>query len=159
MRVRHLIREAKEQRTDTGWKSEDLPPKHAPLFPRTTPIRAGWRWRSASATGASGTYVLLAKCNPRRDNWQAILMTLVEEGAASAVARLEYHGSHPGLHAHGHCGRSGIESGPAGLDDLIRFPSAAPGSYHRRNNAWTEGAFWECAKRFFRVREKKGALL
>jgi hypothetical protein len=151
MRVRQLLREKKELQGDTNWKIEDLTHKNAPLFPKTTPIRSGWQWRSAKAIGQNGEYVLLAKCNPKRDNWQAILMRLADDGSASAVGRFEYHGSHPGLHAHAHCQRSGIESGPSSLDDLIRCPNAGSGAYHRRNNAWTEESFWEAAKRFFRV--------
>lgn len=116
-------------------------------------------WRSARANGKSGKYVLLAQCNPRRDNWKAILMKLAEDGSASTVGRFEHHGSHPGLHAHAHCQRGGIESGPASLDDLIRVPQAGPEAYHRRNNAWTEGSFWEAAKRHFRVQEIKGSLV
>lgn len=157
MRVRHLVREPKEIQSDTNWKTEDLTRRYAPIFPRTTPIRGGWRWRSARAIGLSGNFVLLAKCNPARDNWQAILMALCDEGNASAVARFEQHSSHPGLHSHAHCERGGLEMGPSSLDDLVRVPRA--GTNHRRNNAWSEGSFWEAAKSFFRVQEKTGPLL
>lgn len=159
MRVRHLIEEEKEVKTDSNWRIEDLTHKNAPLFPKTTPIRSGWQWRSARATGQSGEYILLMKCNVRRDNWKAILMKLTDDGSASAVGRFEHHGSHPGLHAHGDCQRSGIELGPSSLNNLPRFPKTGPDSYHRRNNAWTKEGFWEAAKRFFRVREKKGSLI
>ena len=159
MRVRQIIEEKKELESDTSWKTEDLTRKFAPLFPKTTPIRSGWQWRSARTSGKSGEYILLAKCNPRRANWQAILMKLTEDGNASVVGRFEYHGSHPGLHAHAHCQRSGIELGTLSLDDLIRVPQVGPGAYHRRNSAWTEGSFWEAAKRFFRIQERKGPLL
>lgn len=158
MRVRHLIASEKVLRSDTGWQRTDLQPRHAPIFPKTTPIRAGWRWRSARASGAGGQYVLLAKCNPPRDNWQAFLIVTLDEGA-SVVGRFEHHGSHPGLHVHAHCQRSGIETGPSGLDDLVRVPAAGSRSYHRRTNAWTENSFWENAKAFFRVVESKGPLL
>lgn len=158
MRVRHLIEEKKELQTDSGWRTDDLTRKNAPIFSKTTPIRAGWKWRSAKAVSDEGDYILLAKCNPRRDNWQAILMKL-DDDLASVVGRFEHHGTHPGLHAHTHCQRSGIETGHSSLDDLARFPAAGSGSYHRRNNAWTEVGFWEAAKRFFRVDEKRGPLL
>lgn len=159
MRVRYLVREPKQIETDSGWQAIDLPPRHAPLFVRTTPIRAGWRWRSARAIGLNNRFILLAKINPLRDKWQAILMVLGDDGPASAVARLEYHGSHPGLHAHADCRRGGVESGTASLDDLERFPKAGAGSHHRRQRGWSENGFWEAAKRFFRMQEMKGPLL
>lgn len=158
MRVRHLIASEKELHSDTDWQTTDLQPRFAPIFPKTTPIRAGWKWRSARASSSAKEYVLLAKCNPRRDNWQAFLMLITDDGA-SVVGRFEHHGSHPGLHAHAHCERSGIENGPRGLDDLVRLPAAGSKSYHRRTHAWTERGFWEAAKRFFRFEEKKGPLL
>ena len=123
MRVRHLVAEKKELEADTEWQTTDLQPRHAPIFPRTTPIRAGWKWRSARALGPSGEYVLLAKCNPNRDNWQAFLILTADDGS-SVVGRFEHHGSHPGLHVHAHCERSGVEMGPHGLDDLVRVPNA-----------------------------------
>ena len=158
MRVRRLIASVKQLETDTDWQKSDLQPRYAQIFPKTTPIRAGWRWRSARASGAEGQYVLLAKCNPPRDNWKAFLIMTLDEGA-SVVGRFEHHGSHPGLHAHAHCERSGIEAGPRGLDDLVRIPAAGNSIYHRRKNAWSENSFWEAAKRFFRVQEKTGPLL
>jgi hypothetical protein len=159
MRVRHLVSEKKELTKDSGWQINDLTPRHAPLFPKTTPIRSGWKWRSANVTGTNGEYILLVKCNPRRDNWQAILMKLIlnDTMSASAVGRFEHHGSHPGLHIHTDCQRSGIEPGTPSLDDLLRIPNVA--SNHRRANAWTENGFWEAAKRFFRVKDKTGSLL
>lgn len=158
MRVRHLIALNKELHSDTHWNETDMQPRHAPIFPKTLPIRAGWKWRSARASSLDDNFILLAKCNPRRDNWQAFLILTCEEGA-SVVGRFEHHGSHPGLHAHAHCERSGIETGSRGLDDLIRVPAAGSQSYHRRTNAWTENSFWEAAKIFFRIKEKKGTLI
>jgi hypothetical protein len=158
MRVRHLIASEKELQSDTDWQTTDLQPRYAPIFPKTTPIRAGWKWRSARANNTDAEYVLLAKCNPGRDNWQALLLLNSDTGA-SVVGRFEHHGTHPGLHAHAHCERSGLETGPRGLDDLARIPAAGSKSYHRRTNAWTEHSFWMAATRFFRVQDKKGPLL
>lgn len=159
MRVRRLIAAKKELQTDSDWQTNDLQPRYAPIFPKTTPIRAGWKWRSARASSADADFVLLAKCNPIRDNWQAFLIATTKDGSSSVVGRFEHHGSHPGLHVHAHCQRSGVEVGTRSLDDLARIPSAGSNSYHRRTNAWTERSFWEAAKRFFRVKEKQGPLL
>jgi hypothetical protein len=151
MRLRHLIQSAKIQHSDTGWMTSDMPPRHSPIYNRTRPIRAGWKWRAAHCSRGEDRFILTALCNVKRDNWQAYLMAGTVAGA-SVVARFEYHGSHPGLHCHGHCERGGIEAGASGLDSLMRFPKA--GAPHRRTNAWTEHTFWEAARRFFRVRDE-----
>jgi len=83
-------------------------------------------------------------------------MLLSDEGA-SVIARLEYHGAHPGLHAHSHCERSGLENGPSSIADLVRVPGSA-GS-HRRVVAYTEQGFWQKSLVFFRMHEPKGPLI
>ena len=80
-------------------------------------------------------------------------------GKGSLVVRLEHHGTHPGLHVHTSCQRSGIAVGPGGLDGLVRIPTVERPTYHRRKNAWTVNSFWHFALRFFRVEEEKGMLL
>ena len=156
MRLRRLILEEKAIENDGQWSDRDLQPRYAPIYARTKPIRAGWQWRSSRIASETGTYILLAECNPRRNNWTAKLIRETAHGP-SVVARFESHASHPGLHVHAHCERGGLETGATGLDNLVRTPPA--GSRHRRTNAWTETTFWEAAKRFFRVREEQGVLV
>lgn len=155
MRVRRLIRARKTQTSDTQWLVIDLPPRHAPFNEKTRPIRAGWKWRSAKAAIGDVDFVLTALCNPRRDKWQAVLSV---KGAIgwSIIGRLEFHGDHPGLHVHSHCGRSGVEVGSSGMNDLARIPGVR--SRHRRDQALTEASFWETARRFYRVQESMGPL-
>lgn len=147
MRVRHLIARTKAQRSDTGWMTNDMPPRYSPIYAKTRPIRGGWKWRSARGEAGATRFILTALCNARRDNWQAYLMVETADGV-SVVARFEHHGSHPGLHAHAHCEWGGVEAGASGLDGLVRIPKA--GEVHRRTQAWTEGTFWEAARRFFK---------
>lgn len=113
MRVRHLIETDKLQKADTGWLLNDMPPRFSPIYTKTRPIKAGWKWRSSQCQAGNMSFTLTALCNAQRDNWQAYLMVETPAGA-SLVARFESHGSHPGLHAHSHCERSGIEVGQAG---------------------------------------------
>lgn len=155
MRVRHLVSNVKYIDAETEWSVKDMPPKHAPIYPKTKPMRAGWTWRSARCVTATRDYILVAECNPARDNWKAMLILDTGTGH-SVVGRFEYHGSHPGLHAHSDCDRSGIEVGPKSIDNLLRIPTAK--SFHRRLAAWTENTFWEAAKRFFRIEHRKGPL-
>jgi hypothetical protein len=160
MRVRRLIREPKVMLTDTRWSTTDLPPKHSAIYPKTKPVRAGWEWRSAKARSLDpmepSDYVLLAECNPRRGNWKAALIVQTD-GGASVVGRFEFHGDHPGLHAHADCDRSGVETGPTSFGRLARFPGG--GRFHRRNTFWTPVTFWDAARRFFRITEKQGSLI
>jgi hypothetical protein len=159
MRVRHLIIEPKNLESDSGWKADDLTPRNAPIFVKTKPIRAGWKWRSARASGRSGQFILLAECNTRRANWKAMLMLVNPDRTASVIARFEQHGSHPGLHIHSDCTRSGIETGATSIDGLLRIPDAGADSYHRRVSSWTENSFWEASKKFFRAHDREGDLL
>ena len=156
MRVRRLICDIKNIESDGQWSTKDLQPRYAPIYAKTKPIRAGWQWRSIKISSENGIYILLAECNPARNNWNAKLIRETVYGP-SVVARFESHASHPGLHVHTHCDRSGLETGAVGLDNLVRVPPT--GTKHRRTNAWTETTFWEAAKRFFRVREEQGVLV
>ena len=65
--------------SDTAWRQDDLPPRYAPVFSKTVPIRAGWCWRSAKANGETARFVLLGQCQPDRDNWKAMLNLLDED--------------------------------------------------------------------------------
>ena len=143
--------------SDSRWSTNDMPPRFAPAYPKTRPMRAGWQWRSARANAGNQPFVILAECLPKRDNWKAMLIILAGEGlAASVVARFEHHGSHPGIHGHADCGRGGIEQGPTSMDNLTRFPNAS--ALHRRTHSWTENSFWRAAMAFFRVEVEQGSL-
>ena len=157
MRIRKMVAEEKLLESDTQWREEDLPPRHSCIFDKTKPVRAGWKWRSTTVRGAQGEYVFLTQCNPRKDEWKAWLIYKTLTGNASLVSRLEYHGSHPGLHVHGHCARGGIEEGASSIDGLVRIPSA--NKTHRRVNTWREDAFWELARKHFRINFPQGTLL
>lgn len=157
MRVRKILTEPKLLTADTDWQDSDLPPRHSCIFDKTKPMRAGWKWRSVAAKSDQSEYVFLSQCNPRKDEWKAWLIYKTANGNSSLVSRLEYHGSHPGLHIHAHCARGGLEEGPASIDDLPRIPIVA--KLHRRVNAWRENTFWEQARRHFRINHPQGSLL
>src|SRR2546427_11495412 len=106
MRVRHIVSDEKTIVAEkTKWSTKDMPPKHAPVYSKTKPIRAGWQWKSAKIKGQNNVeYILVAECNPKLNNWGAMLIVETDTGP-SVVARFEHHGSHPGLHGHAHCER------------------------------------------------------
>ncbi|MXP14860.1 hypothetical protein GRI44_08895 [Altererythrobacter confluentis] len=150
MRVRKLITETKVITTTSKWSDKDMPPRWCPINSKTRPIRGGWHWRAAHATSPFGDFTAVAQVNSGRGNWKAVLILNAPNGP-SVVARFEHHDSHPGLHVHSHCKRSGIEIGAVGMDGLDRFPPL--GNRHRRENAWTEISFWTAMKKFFRMRD------
>lgn len=154
MRVRKLVSEEKWLKADTGWRNTDLQPRYAPVYAKTRPIRAGWQWRSVKVASVQSQFVLLLLCNPKRGNWQSILI-LDQNDGSSVVARFEDHGSHPGIHVHSDCERSGVDVGPETLDDLLRIPPA--NRFHRRRRAWTMDEFWEVSRQFFRIKSDPDA--
>ena len=155
MRIRHLVRAAKLQASDTKWKSGDLPPRLCPIYSKSKPHGPSWQWRSAKATSGANEFWLVAMVNPSRGNWKSILIVKTDDGH-SVVARYEDHASHPGLHVHSHCSRSGVENGPSGMSDLARIPPIK--ARHRRTHAHTLSTFWENSRRFFRIKDNIGPL-
>lgn len=149
MRVRKLLSAPKLLTQDSGkWSTKDLPPRWCPINAKSRPIRGGWHWRAAKVQGGSDEYVLVAQCHPAKGNWKSFLILDTVTGPA-VVARYEDHGSHPGVHVHSHCDRSGLEVGPTSMDGLARVPAAS--SWHRRTLAWTQEGFWKASLKFFRV--------
>jgi hypothetical protein len=157
MRIRKLVSEPKVLTSDTNWRSDDMQHRYSWILEKTEPVRAGWRWRSATAAGPGGReYLLLTQCNPIRDQWKAWLIFRTSSGQASLVSRLEYHGTHPGLHVHADCERGGF-AGPSSIDHLARIPPV--NRRHRRKITWREQSFWDQARLHFRIKHPKGALL
>lgn len=155
MNVRAAIITTKIMSSDTGWKNTDMPPKHAPIFIKSRPTRAGWKWRSAKAVYNDQEYVLVTMCHPSRGNWKSMLIE-VSDQTSKVIGRFEYHSTHPGLHVHANC-NSSLAFGSSGMDNLTRYPSVS--SFNRRKSAWTESGFWEASKQFFRVQERRGSLI
>lgn len=150
MRVRFILRLKKTLVTETAsWSQSDLPPRHFPVSPKTRKITGDWRWRAGRASAGSRTFVATVLSSPKRANRKATLMEVFDNGSASVIARFEDHGSHPGLHVHSHCIRSGLEMGGTSMDDLGRVPDVS--SPHRRIARWTDDDFWAAALRFFRI--------
>jgi len=117
----------------------------------------GWRWRSLRAERLGAKYCVVALCRSGRGTQQALLLREIANQQWSLVARYEQHSSHPGLHVHSHCERSGVEPGGTGFDGLARIPSV--GSRHRRAASLTDDMFWNKSLKFFGVEDKKGPML
>ena len=156
MRVRKHIQVAKIILSDTNWQTDDIPPRHTCIYPKTRPNRAGWEWRSALVKSDISEYIFLSHVHPDRDNWQAMLVLKSDLGG-SLISRYEYHGSHPGIHVHADCSRGGIEVGPTGINDLLRIPQV--GKERQNNITLRKNLFWDKARLHFRIDYPKGELL
>lgn len=156
MRIRHIVEAKKTISTDTNWRDGELPSKHSAVYPRTMPVRPGWKWRSALASDGEQEYILLCQVNEGKDNWLAWLVRKTEQGG-SLVSRYEFHGNHPGLHVHADCTRGGIEFGPTSIKVALRIPRA----YYRstRPAPARPDLFWKNACAHFRCDYAKGVLL
>lgn len=154
--IKDLLKRPKVIVSDTGWKTVDIAPKYAPIFLKTRPAGRGWKWRSGVVESEGCEFVLFVQVNQANDNWKAWLIKK-EPSGSGLVARLEHHGSHPGLHAHADCEASEFALGPATIAVSGRFPKST--SDHRRKNSWTEQGFWELSKQIFNITEQKGSLL
>lgn len=155
MRVRRLTRSSKSQVSDTKWRTDDIQPRYCPVFARTRPNRAGWQWRSVRAEIDQRKFVAFALVNLRRSNFKSMLIEETPAGP-SVIARYEFHGSHPGIHVHADCDRSGIETTATGMDGLARIPPA--NRPHRRTAAFSVSTFWNEARRFFGIETDDGPL-
>ena len=157
MRIRHLLKCPKVTSDDTGWKIGDMAPRFCPVYMRTRPMRSGWRWRSLRAERLGVRYIVVALCRSGRGTQQALLLKEAASQSWSLIARYEQHASHPGIHLHPHCERSGIEVGGSGFDGLARIPAVE--SHHRRTSNLTDELFWIRALKFFGVKPPEGQLL
>lgn len=156
MRVRSILNLEKKITADTLWKQDDVPKRHCPINSRTKPIRAGWEWRSVRAQAADGrSFIAYLEVNLRRGDFKSVLIEDTVNGP-SVIARYEYHSSHPGVHAHAHCERSGIEIGASGMDRLVRAPRLK--SHHRRSGSLSLSTFWLAASRFYGLKSDPGPL-
>lgn len=156
MVIKKLVSCVKEVASDTGWQSKAIVPKYCPVNKKTKPLGRGWEWRSCELWSGDTKFVLYAECNPMRSCWKSFLIITKTDGASSAVARLECHGSHPGLHVHSNCISKSLPDGGKSLDMEVRLPVAK--DHHRRRLEWTRETFWATAKRAFKVVESQPEL-
>jgi len=156
MRVRAAARLRKIITSDTRWKRDDVQRRYCPINSRTKPIRAGWEWRSLKAASDDGRkFIAYLEANVRKGDFKSVLIEETVNGP-SVIARYEYHSSHPGIHVHAHCERSGIEIGASGMDKLERAPRVK--ERHRRISALSLSTFLAAASRFYGMEYDTGPL-
>jgi len=126
----------------TSWRSDQITPRLSP-FPKSRPGPPGGVWRSVVTVAPDGQrFMIFAQVQEGRENFKAVL-AVDNNGSWQVMTRLEYHGSHPGLHIHDWCGETGVPFGGRSFDAPHRRPSA--GAHHRRNPILNRATFWKLA--------------
>lgn len=153
--VRHQLVCAKTLTSDTGWRTDAIPPRFS-VFATARPVAAGWEWRCLSVVSEAGAqYRLLFEISQGRGKWKCALIEASPKGDPRAVARFE---DQPGLrggglHAHANCEKTADFSGADSLEMAYTLPDH--GKLRRRRTAWTKERFVFEAGRFFRVQGLK----
>ena len=134
---------------DTGWKSEELPPRFSP-YPTTKPMAARWEWRCFTLTCDDGrNFRLLLEVSPQLGKWKAMLIKLSETGDPTAIMRLEdqpgQHGG--GLHVHANCDQRQHLTGADSVDMVYTLPEHR--RHRRRRGGWTKPLFCMTVSAFF----------
>lgn len=112
------------------------------------PISGQWRWRALRLADDGRSYRLLIMYRPDKGEYQAAL-GLETRTAVQVLARLEDHGTHPGLHCHAPCERDAdIPPGSFKYPALNRAPRT---SQPRRTGGWTDLAAWNVALKFYNI--------
>ncbi|HVO01800.1 MAG TPA: hypothetical protein VMT54_06335, partial [Candidatus Cybelea sp.] len=109
-----------------------------------------WHWRVDRVLYGNQELKLLTAFHPDYEEYRAWL-GIPRDGALMVIGRLEFHGNHPGWHAHVCCGD--IERVSAG-DVITRQTDRLPGGFnpHRRMEFdITESSALAKAFEFFRV--------
>lgn len=134
---------------DTGWRSDDLPPRYS-VYPSTRPAAARWEWRCFLLSTDDGRkFRLLFEVSPAFGKWKAMLIRVPEPGSPTAVMRFEDQPgrSGGGLHVHAHCEQIDDVSGASSINMPYILPDH--GRHRRRRTAWTKAMFCMAAGSFF----------
>jgi hypothetical protein len=132
MRARELIFKPKRITKAGEWKSGHKMPKTA--FPlsasRSFQLGPKWSWRVDVLDYKGLECRLLTAFEPSKQT--AVAGLSCRRGTAyGVVARLEFHGDHPGWHCHSHCGVvADLSAGYVKSLGSVRLPKAR--AFHRR---------------------------
>lgn len=133
---------------DTGWKQGKVPPRHAPIFPKSKPLGPAWEWRSLHLDIQGMNAVCHFQVSAAFGKWKAYLLVESSPGIWTALMRYEDQPRQSGLHVHGACDGQDL-TGPASINMPDRVP--AHRSRHRRQVTWTRQTFFRAACDFYRI--------
>lgn len=148
MLLRRLILRKKTGQGPPGpWNDPPIRPRLSP-FPRGLRLPSGWRWRALPCRSGDDEFLLLGQVNVSRGNYKAWLLHR-DTGDWRLLARIEDHASHPGLHAHVHCGEVLPDPGAGSVGAAVRRPSQRP--YRRTAQGCAPDVFWVLACAILRI--------
>lgn len=113
-----------------------------------------WHWRVDELAAGSMSFRLLTAFRADTEEFMSWLAMPVGDGLR-VIARLEFHGDHPGLHCHSTC--EDHEEIPVGEQDWYPFKRAPGGDekHRRQDSVKTESDAIQRAYAFFGVRPEK----
>lgn len=159
MRVRDLLRLPKAVTIAGTWKVVTRQAKMSPTAFRLSKrspytLSRHWHWRVDELAAGSYKFQLLTAYRPDTEEYRAVLGQVVGDGLR-IVSRLEYHGDHPGWHAHSHCGdHEEIAVGETAPRTFTRVP-AAENSHRRETFDISDNDAVHRAYQFYRVKPPK----
>lgn len=147
-RIKRLVRSRKKPvDLATQWRTDPIPPRASP-FPKSRVAPANGAWRSLTVSDGKEEFLVLTQAQDDWENYKSLLA--VRDGEAwQVLVRLEYHGSHPGLHIHDWCGESEMPSGPRSMNPPSRRPDIRQRHRHRRR--FNRATFWHLTLEKFGV--------
>lgn len=156
MRGRDIVKLPKAVTKAGDWKvvtgTAKMPPSAFKLTKRASYILGrGWHWRVDELSGGDLTFRLLIAFKADTEEYMAWLAMPAGDGLR-VIARLEYHGTHPGLHCHSTCeDHEGVPVGDQNPYMFRRAPSAWE-NHRRQDSVKSESDAMQRAYRFFGVK-------
>ncbi len=160
MRVRRLLAKPKVVTKAGEWKTGKMSRTAFPLSrARSLVLGANWSWRVDILAADGAEMRLLTAFEPSKQNFIAWL-SLKRGDSHVVLARLEFHGHEPGIHAHASCDAD-VHDLPAGVVKPLGTRRAPKyGKPHRRATyEMSETTALNMALKFFKVSGSEGEML
>lgn len=135
------------------WSNKKMP-RTGGKFPlsKNHSFRLGtnWRWRVVDLTAGTSDFRLLIAYHEHKQQYLAAL-GVSNLSDTLVLARLEYHGTHPGWHLHAYCnGSEQRHWGRMSYPEMVRLPSGK--KRHRRMDfSINDSDALDLATKFFRI--------
>jgi hypothetical protein len=150
VKLRSLIYAAKTVIDKGAWRSNTKMPKSAfPLSKSGLKITAKYSW-CVLRFGALGEHFRVLIYHRLDLEQYHALLAREHHGDMLVMARLEFHGTHPGWHCHSACDSAGKVSGRTGTPDR-RIPLKSGSAKQSKFGIGSDRAAYDKAVKFFRL--------
>lgn len=151
MKLRRIV-QATKTITDSGtWKTGSKMPKSAFPLSKSSQFKVSstYTWKVISFDALGERFRVLIYYRIALHQYSAVLAKAVG-GDMLVMARLEFHGTHPGWHCHALCDATGAVSGRSGAPDK-RIPKVS--GFHKQSEYGVAGdrSAHDKAAKFFRL--------